>query len=148
MTLSVAATQKLVQALRYIHEHPEEWDQGDWIHFVDSKGAERYGTTSVTAAASCGTAACVAGRIALQDPGYRPWVDDGFVYPSRTVDSTGNVVHVSFFAAYLLIEDSTDRKRDNILIDELFSASNNEADLWTIAQELSPYPLQAPDGVL
>lgn len=48
--------EKLDEAIAYIEEHPERWGQRDWFYRGDG---------------GCGTAACLAGTIALLD-GWQP----------------------------------------------------------------------------
>lgn len=145
MTLSVAATDRLVAALTYIHNHPEEWDQSDWVYFIKD-GRAFYGNIPERAAATCDTAACVAGRIALQS-GASNVVDNGYVVPARFVDSNGHALHAATLATQLLLDGSDDPKYDAELIDQLFNADNDEGDLWHYARRLAAYPLQVPDGV-
>jgi hypothetical protein len=128
MTLSLKATDALLRALTYIHEHPEEWDQECWIRYE-----------------SCGTAACVAGHLVLQHPAYPPKIySDGEVDPEHVRDASGRTIHVAEAARWILLEDSTDPDADGETVDNLFNGINSEEDLWDYASELSPIPLRRP----
>lgn len=121
MTLSATATDALELALLHIHEHPEEWDQDSWFGRND-----------------CGTTACLAGRIAIQQ---------GMTSASHPLFIMANGSFVDEAVAAALIVDSTDPEGDLFDIHGMFSAYANEASLWDQAQELANRPLLRPAGV-
>lgn len=140
MMVSQEVVDRLQKALDYITAHPEDWDQGDWLHLVTPEGKELYALNE-PAPAGCGSAGCLAGRIAIQSPDVqlRQW---GAV---ETVMYKGEQLHVAAVATNLLNPDN-DRSL-YLLIDHLFDADNTLEELWALGQELCGGRLRIPTRI-
>lgn len=151
MTLAPSKINAIVTALEYIHEHPDEWNQGEWMAFLPP--GREYTTTlipvEVFTAGSCGTVACLAGHIALRQPEFTQ-------VPSHDIPGYIDGVHVTYKGEYLyvsnavtdyLLEGSTDPEDDREGIEALFVGSNTEHELWFLAQQLTEKVLTPPPGV-
>lgn len=156
MTLAPEKVAAIVQALEYIHEHPEEWDQFEWVAYRYTRdGDTRLGTyyaapVEMVQTGACGTVACLAGRIALQQPEFEHRVSEyteGRVVVGSRVWYGGEQRFVSEAVREFLLEGSTDRENDRYVVGSLFGGANNQDDLWHLAGELAGGPLTAPAGI-
>lgn len=110
--------QRLDAAIAYIEAHPEEHEQAYWFHRTDE---------------GCGTAACLAGTLALLD-GWEPvgWVPAGHGVGETTalVSKDGQICEVDDLAFDLLgcerstSTDSWTETVDEDLVGEMFETAN------------------------
>jgi hypothetical protein len=152
VTLSAKATDALIDALNYIHEHPEEWYQGSWIQFV--KDNRLIGTyVKVEEAPSCGTAACLAGRVVLQRPEFKLTSTWEFSWNKETYLSLDRVFYrgsewlVQDAVTDFLLQGSTRPYVDKEYLGNAFYSENTEGDLWYWANKLADRELTPPEGV-
>lgn len=154
MTLASDKVNTIVRALWYIHDHPKEWDQGCWIayswEFDGQLYVEEMVSDDIRSSGSCGTVACLAGRIALQQPEFRTDLRDEFdssLIDGSLVEYKGVPYYVSTAVFKFLLEGSTAPNDDGELLDRLFKAFNSESDLWYIAGLLSAETKVPPVGL-
>jgi hypothetical protein len=122
---------RLEGALLHIQEHPEEWDQSDWIVQND-----------------CGTVACVAGHVVLRE-GYpvrrvRHYFDahGGFVWLTQVmVDGEWTSTSIRNVAQKLL-------GLDNFRASRLFAPHNSLPELWMAFEGISEGRRRAPQGAV
>lgn len=135
MTLAPDKMDAIVKALWHIHEHPEDWNQAEWVTF--------------TFAGACGTVACLAGRIALQCPDmeflarHRRTV----IVPATMVRYDGEILDISDAVASFLLKGATARIADAHQVHAMFAGANTQDELWYLASELTDDPLTPPPGV-
>lgn len=67
MTITGRGVQVIQDALDHIHNHPEEWNQSQWMVARSDKVSGRF-TIPVEEYPTCGTACCFAGRVTLNEP--------------------------------------------------------------------------------
>lgn len=132
---SVVPTEKqldrLEGALLHIQEHPEQWDQSDWIVQDD-----------------CGTTACVAGHVVLREnypvQRVRHYFDahGGFDWLTQVmVDGEWTSMGIRDVAQELL-------GLDNYRATLLFAPSNSLPYLWIAFEEISGGTRRAPEGAV
>jgi hypothetical protein len=151
MTLAPDKMGAIIQALEYIHEHPEEWNQAEWRAWVYPQ--EEFVTARVpigyASSGSCGTVACLAGRISIQQPEFElaPSLEYPGFYEGSVVRYRGENQHVSYAVSSFLTEGSSDPDSDAFLVRRLFYATNSENNLWYFASQLTDEDLTPPPGV-
>lgn len=108
---------------------PSEWDQGSWL-IHDRAG--------VGLAGFCGTAACIAGKVALEDGAFPMRnVIEGFTWSDGVVFADGTEVVIEDYARDALLLDYEEA-------DELFRGDNNLEDVLEVVARLIDASLQAP----
>lgn len=121
----LTAIQNLDNALHHIRTHPEEWDQTLWI-----------GTP--TKHDHCGTTACIAGRVAIQN-GWTPDTTNSSVTDDRNGHLRATYTHVTKepHQTGAVIDIAQDILwLDNNQAETLFSPDNTIHDLHTIRNEI------------
>lgn len=137
---------RLQRALDHITDHPEEWDQGAWLKWINADGLTTDSWDEVSSG-GCGTACCLAGRIVLNEPGVEfvraaPYREYSYADGDR-VRYQDRVWVVSELAISLLTDDTVyGSSRSNF--QNLFSGVNTLEDLWQISQEMTGRRLIVP----
>jgi len=106
----------LDQAIKIIETQPGTWRQWGWIsRYVENNGQEGW----------CGTAACVAGHIALL-AGWTPkWGDDIYRNETGMVQRDGEAIPVSYAAMRALGVDPEQSSANQIWLGRMFRGENN-----------------------
>lgn len=149
--LADTAVTRIQNALDYIHTHPDEWDQGSWIVFIDENG-DTTGYVEESDLPACGTAACLAGRIALQSGApFAPADGVGNVWADMLVVD-GHQVSVENYVCGLLFNGAqiiNSTAADDYTCDfhALTSSPNNEHNLWYYGQFMTDNRLTVPEGI-
>lgn len=114
----MADIEKLDAALKYIEEHPEEWDQADWGH-----------------RSACGTAGCLAYHVGVLDGAEILWSSsESSLEPSRAfVDAIGGKAPSAYAREALRL--STEQSY------ALFAGGNSLEDLKTMRDVLAKDPV-------
>jgi hypothetical protein len=127
---------RLRDALDYIVEHPDEWNQSNWIVRTD-----------------CGTAGCLAGVVAVKVMGAVP------LFISPGVDATSNLEHSSiedfdFITEHPIWEVDFTSKFAQLALDltddqalDLFEADNTLHDLFYLANVFTGGEIEIPEEI-
>jgi len=135
------AVEALQQALDYIVDHPEEWDQKRWITYINANGGKRTsGQASVIQ--GCQTAACLAGRIAIQSPEITHEIDYFGYVDGDAVRYKGREETVWDAVSLLLLGKTYDHD-----LYPLFHGDNTLSNLFYEAERLSHGRIRVPEGI-
>lgn len=151
------AVARLQAALDYIVAHPKEWNQSTWVQYVNEDGS--YVEPTLEKVSACGTAACVAGRIALQapelgmhtytldkwDPVTRRYVPDTETEYVNTDSVTVDGEEVALWDAVSVLLTGSDYDDTGLI--ELFEAHNKLENLFYYAQQLTGGRIRVPANV-